>query len=74
MKLENKSCRDYIAFNVILKANSVQEVEDKKACKILLKQQGVKEYADLKFQRDLQAENEALKKELEKVNKNKTAK
>lgn len=65
MKLENKSARNYIAYDVILKANSTQEVTNKDAIKILLKQDGVSEFADIKKQKDLEAENEKLKKEIE---------
>lgn len=64
MKLENKSSRDYIAFDVILKANSTQEVTNEKAIKILLKQKGVSEFADLKKQKDLEKENEKLKEQV----------
>ncbi len=65
MKLENKKARDYIAYDVVLKANSVQEVTNKEAIKILLNQEGVTEYADIQKQKELQAENEALKKQVE---------
>ena len=64
MKLENKSSRDYIAFDVILKANSTQEVTNEKAIEILLKQKGVSEFADLKKQKDLEKENEKLKEQV----------
>lgn len=65
MKLENKAPRNYIAYDVVLKAHSVMDVEDKKAVEILLKQEGVVEYADIKEQKALIDENEKLKKELE---------
>ena len=65
MKLENKSPRNYIAYDVVLKAHSVMEVENKKAVEILLKQEGVVEYADIQEQKALIDENEKLKKELE---------
>lgn len=65
MKLENKAPRNYIAYDVVLKANSVMDVEDKKAVEILLKQEGVVEYADIQEQKALIDENEKLKKELE---------
>lgn len=65
MKLENKAPRNYIAYGVVLKANSIMDVEDKKAVEILLKQEGVVEYADIQEQKALLDENEKLKKELE---------
>ena len=65
MKLENKAPRNYIAYDVVLKAHSVMDVEDKKAVEILLKQEGVVEYADIQEQKALIDENEKLKKELE---------
>ncbi len=65
MKLENKTARDYIAYDVILKANSVQDITNEEAIKILLKQEGVIEYADIQKQKDLEEENEKLKKEIE---------
>lgn len=65
MKLENKAPRNYIAYDVVLKANSVMDVEDKKAVEILLKQEGVTEYADIQKQKALIDKNEQLKKELE---------
>ena len=67
MKLENKAPRNYIAYDVVLKAHSVMDVEDKKAVEILLKQEGVVEYADIQEQKALIDENEQLKKELELV-------
>lgn len=73
MKLENKSSRDYIAFDVILKANSTQEVTNEKAVKILLKQKGVSEFADLKKQKDLEEENEKLQKQLKLAEAKETA-
>ena len=65
MKLENKAPRNYIAYDVVLKAHSVMDVENKKAVEILLKQDGVVEYADIQEQKALIDENEQLKKELE---------
>lgn len=73
MKLENKSSRDYIAFDVILKANSTQEVTNEEAIKILLKQKGVSEFADLKKQKDLEKENEKLQKQLKLAEAKETA-
>lgn len=73
MKLENKTSRDYIAFDVILKANSTQEVTNEKAIKILLKQVGVSEFADLKKQKDLEKENEKLQKQLKLAEAKETA-
>lgn len=61
MKLQNKSTRSYIAFDVILKAGEILEVADKKTAEILLKQPDVCEYADVETQRKLEEENEKLK-------------
>lgn len=61
MKLENKSTRSYIAFDVVLKAGEVLEVTNKKVAEILLKQPDVCEYADVETQKKLEEENEKLK-------------
>ena len=62
MKLKNKSSRDYIYDKLVLEAGKELEVTDEKACKILLKQEGVEEIVDLK-------EVEKLKKEVNKPQK-----
>lgn len=67
MKLENRAPRDYMAFDVILKANSTQDVTNKQAIAILLKQDGVREFVDISDKKELEAENENLKKELAKL-------
>ena len=67
MKLENRAPRDYMAFDVILKANSTQDVTNKQAIAILLKQDGVREFVDVSDKKELEAENENLKKELAKL-------
>ena len=67
MKLENRAPRDYMAFDVILKANSTQDVTNKQAIAILLKQEGVREFVDVSDKKELEAENENLKKELAKL-------
>lgn len=64
MKLENKSTKSYIAFDVVLKAGEVLEVTDKKTAEILLKQPNVCEYADVETQRKLEEENEKLKEKI----------
>ncbi len=64
MLLENKSTRKYVAFDVELEAKSTLEVTNEEAIKILLKQEGVCEFADVKKQKDLEKENEALKKQV----------
>lgn len=69
MKLENRAPRDYMAFDVILKANSTQDVTNKQAIAILLKQDGVSEFVDVSDKKELEAENENLKKELAKLQK-----
>lgn len=65
MKLINNAPRNYVAFDYILEAGKVLEVEDKTAAKILLNQDGVEEYIDKK-------EVEKLKKELEELKQAKT--
>lgn len=60
MKLINNSTRNYMAFNIILKAGKDLDTEDEKIAKILLKQNGVEEYIDKK-------EVEKLKKEIQKL-------
>lgn len=61
MKLQNTSVRDYTCFDIRIKAGETLDVENKKACEILLKQEGVIEAVDKK-----QVEN--LEKELELAN------
>lgn len=65
MKLENKSTRSYIAYDVVIKAGEILEVKDKKTAEILLKQPDICEYADVETQKQLEAENEKLKAKLE---------
>lgn len=64
MKLENKSPRAYIAFDVRLNPKEVKEIDNKKAVEILLKQEGVIEHVDAEEQKALQEENERLKEQL----------
>lgn len=58
MKLENTSTRNYIFENIILKAGEIIETEDKKAIKVLLSQEGVKEAIDVADFKKLQEEKE----------------
>ncbi len=69
MKLENKAPRNYMAYDVVLKANSIQDVTNKQAIAILLKQEGVREFVDASAKKELEDENEKLKKELAKLQK-----
>lgn len=61
MKLINKSTRNYIAFETILEAGKVLEVEDKQIAKILLKQEGVEEFIDKEEVKKLKEELAKLK-------------
>lgn len=62
MKLINKSKRDYWYDKILLVSGQELEIEDKKACKTLLNQEGVEEVID-------KAEVEKLKKEVKKLKK-----
>lgn len=64
MKLENKSSRSYIAYDVVIKAGEILEITDKKVAEILLKQPDVCEYADVETQKKLEEENEKLKAQI----------
>ena len=66
MKLENKSTRNYIAYDVILKAGEVLEVKDEKTAEILLKQPDVKKYIDEEEVEKLKKENQKLKEQNKK--------
>ena len=62
MKLINKSKRDYWYDKILLVSGQELEIEDEKACKTLLNQEGVEEVID-------KAEVEKLKKQVEKLKK-----
>jgi len=62
MKLINKSPRNYIAFDVVLKAGEVLDVKDSKAANILKTQPEVEEYVDIEEVKELKKEVEELKK------------
>ena len=70
MKLINKSPRNYMAFDIILKAGEVLDITDSKTINILKTQPGVEEYIDLEEVKKLKEENEKLKEE-KKQNKTK---
>lgn len=79
MKLINKSPRNYIAFDVILEAGKVIEVNDSKTANILLTQPDVEKYVDVKDVEKLEKELKALKekeakKEVKKETKKETKK
>ena len=61
MKLKNNSSRDYNYDTIFLKAGEELEVVDKKACKVLLNQDGVEEVLDREEIEKLKAEVEKLK-------------
>lgn len=69
MKLENKSTRAYIAYGVRLNPKEVKDIDDQRAINILLKQEGISEYADVEEQKALQEENARLKEQLKAQNK-----
>lgn len=67
MKLINKSPRNYMAFDTILKAGEVLDITDSKTANILKTQPGVEEYIDLEEVKKLKEENEKLKEEKKQV-------
>lgn len=71
MKLINKSPRNYMAFDIILKAGEVLEIKDSKIANILLTQPEVEEYIDPEEVKKLKDELKELKKETKKETKSK---
>lgn len=71
MKLINNSTRNYIAFDVLLEAGKVLEINDSKTANILKTQPGVEEYVDKEDVEKLKKEVEELKKEAAKSVKGK---
>lgn len=71
MKLINNSTRNYIAFDVLLEAGKVLEINDSKTANILKTQPGVEEYVDKEDVEKLKKEVEELKKEAAKPAKGK---
>lgn len=69
MKLINNSTRNYIAFDVVLEAGKVLEVNDSKTANILKTQPGVEEYIDKNDVEKLKKEVEELKKDAKKAEK-----
>ena len=69
MKLINKSLRKYIAFDVVLEAGKVKDIENSKAANILKTQPGVEEYIDIEEVKKLKKEVEKLKEEKKQVKK-----
>lgn len=63
MKLINKSPRNYIAFDTILKAGEVLDIQDTKVINILKTQPEVEEYVDKEDVKKLQEEIKELKKQ-----------
>ena len=63
MKLINKSPRNYIAFDTILKAGEVLDITDTKVINILKTQPEVEEYVDKEDVKKLQEEIKELKKQ-----------
>ena len=63
IKLINKSPRNYMAFDIILKAGEVLEIKDSKIANILLTQPEVEEYIDPEEVKKLKDELKELKKE-----------
>ena len=71
MKLINKSPRNYIAFDVVLKAGEIIEVNDSKTANILKTQPEVEEYIDVEEIKKIKEENEKLKEEKAEAKKSK---
>lgn len=69
MKLKNKSNRDYMYDKLVLEAGKELDVTDEKACKVLLKQDGVEEIVDLKEVEKLKKQVAKLEKEVNKPQK-----
>ena len=74
MKLINNSPRNYIAFDVLLEAGKVVEIEDSKTINILKTQPGVEEYIDKAEVEKLKEEVKKLKEETKKEAKKETKK
>lgn len=70
MKLKNNSTRDYSYEKHLLVAGQELEINDEKACKVLLKQDGVTEVIDMKEVEKLKAEVKNLKAQVKKPQKN----
>lgn len=76
MKLINNSPRNYIAFDTVLEAGKVLDIQDTKIINILKTQPGVEEYIDKeeieklkKEVEELKAKKEEPKKQVKKPNK-----
>lgn len=67
MKLINKSPRNYVAFDVVLKAGEVLDVKDSKAANILKTQPDVEEYVDIEEVKKLKEEAKKAKEEVKKL-------
>lgn len=67
MKLFNKTKHAYIAYGEVLEAGKVQDITNKKALEVFLKQPDVEKYASIDETEKLELENAELKAELEKV-------
>lgn len=63
MKLINKSTRNYMAFDVVLEAGKILEINDSKTANILKTQPGVEEYIDKEEVEKLKAEVKKLKED-----------
>ena len=64
MKLINNSPRNYIAFDTVLEAGKVLDIQDSKTVNILKTQPGVEEYIDKEEVEKLKKEVEELKVEI----------
>ena len=72
MKLINNAERAYVAYNTAIYPKQTIEVEDKKVLDILLAQPGVKEFIDINTAKNIEKENQELKKEIESIKTKKT--
>ena len=66
MKIINNSPRNYIAYETILEAGKILEIEDEQTLEILLKQEGVEEYINPEEIKQLKEELKQIKEEPEK--------
>lgn len=65
MKIINNSPRNYIAYETILEAGKILEIENEQTLEVLLKQEGVEEYIDPEEIKQLKKELKQLKEEAE---------
>ena len=67
MKLINNSPRNYIAFDTIIEAGQILEIQDSKTINILKTQPGIEEYIDKEEIKKLKEEAAKAKEEAKKA-------